>query len=107
MKHRLFMATAAVAAAAFTLGAADKASAEADFTGKTIEWIIPFKEGGGSSKWALFYAPLLSAALPGQPTVVVKHVPGAGSTKGANEFAARARPDGLTIFGSSGSTQFP
>lgn len=34
-------------------------------------------------------------------------MPGAGSTKGANWFAARAKPDGLTILGTSGSTQFP
>ena len=79
----------------------------ADFSGKNIEWIIPFKEGGGSDKWARFYAPLLSEALPGNPSVVVKNVPGAGSTKGANSFAERARPDGLTILGTSGSTQFP
>ncbi len=43
----------------------------ADFSGKIIEWIIPFKEGGGSANWSRFYAPLLSAALPGQTTVVV------------------------------------
>ncbi len=78
-----------------------------DFSGKTIEWIVPFKEGGGSDKWARFYAPRLSAALPGKPTVVVKNVPGAGSTKGANQFASRAKPNGLTILGTSGSTQFP
>ena len=79
----------------------------ADFAGKNIEWVIPFKEGGGSDKWARFYAPLLSEALPGRPSVVVKNVPGAGSTKGANWFASRAKPDGLTILGTSGSTQFP
>ena len=83
------------------------AQAEADFAGKTVEWVIPFKEGGGSDKWARFYAPLLAEALPGQPTIVVKNVPGAGSTKGANFFAERAKPDGLTILGTSGSTQFP
>ncbi len=80
---------------------------EVDFEGKTIEWIIPFKAGGGSDKWARFYAPLLSEALPGNPVVVVKNMPGGGSTKGANFFAQRATKDGLTIFGSSGSTQFP
>ncbi|MEM9145749.1 MAG: tricarboxylate transporter [Pseudomonadota bacterium] len=79
----------------------------ADFSGETVEWVIPFKEGGGSDKWARFYAPLLSEALPGNPTVVVKNMPGAGSTKGANWFASRAENDGLTIFGTSGSTQFP
>lgn len=81
--------------------------AAAEFSGKTIDWIIPFREGGGSDKWARFYAPLLSEALPGTPKVVVKNMPGAGSTKGANWFASRAKPDGLTILGTSGSTQFP
>ncbi|MEM9707947.1 MAG: tricarboxylate transporter [Pseudomonadota bacterium] len=75
--------------------------------GKTVEWVIPFSETGGSAKWANFYAPLLSEALPGQPTVVVKFMPGAGSTKGANWFQDQAYEDGTLIFGSSGSTQFP
>jgi tripartite-type tricarboxylate transporter receptor subunit TctC len=82
-------------------------AAAVDLSGKTVEWIIPFGEGGGSDKWARFYAPLLSDALPGSPNVVVKNMPGAGSTKGANWFASRAKPNGLTIFGSGGSTQFP
>lgn len=78
-----------------------------DLKGKTVEWVIPFSEAGGSAKWAHFYAPLLSEALPGQPTVVVKFMPGAGSTKGANWFQERRYKDGTVIFGSSGSTQFP
>lgn len=78
-----------------------------DLEGKTVEWIIPFSETGGSAKWANFYAPLLSEALPGQPTVVVKFMPGAGSTKGANFFQNQEFEDGTLIFGSSGSTQFP
>ena len=78
-----------------------------DLKGKTVEWVIPFSESGGSAKWANFYAPLLSKALPGQPTVVVKFMPGAGSTKGANWFQKQKYKDGTVIFGSSGSTQFP
>ena len=78
-----------------------------DLEGKTVEWIIPFSETGGSAKWANFYAPLLSEALPGNPTVVVTFMPGAGSTKGANHFQGLEYEDGTTIFGSSGSTQFP
>lgn len=78
-----------------------------DLSGKTVEWIIPFSETGGSAKWANFYAPLLSEALPGNPTVVVTFNPGAGSTKGANAFQEMEYEDGTTIFGSSGSTQFP
>lgn len=75
-----------------------------DLSGKTVEWVIPFSETGGSAKWANFYAPLLSEALPGQPTVVVKFMPGAGSTKGANWFQEQSYEDGTLIFGSSGST---
>ena len=78
-----------------------------DFSGETVEFIIPFKEGGGTDRWARFYAPLLSQHLPGRPKVVVKNVPGGGSTTGANQFAQRAKPDGLMVFGSSSSTLFP
>lgn len=93
----------AAAAVSFAL----PAHAEMDFSGKTIEWVIPFSEGGGSGKWSNFYAPLLKEALPGNPTIVIKFMPGAGSTKGANWFARQGKPDGLTILGTSGSTQFP
>lgn len=78
-----------------------------DFTGKTIEWIIPFKQGGGTDRWSRFYAPLLSEQLPGKPKIVIKNIPGQASIKGANWFNSWAIPNGLTIFGSSGSTQFP
>jgi len=92
-----------IAAAGFAV----PASAEVDFTGKTIEWVIPFSETGGSAKWANFFAPLLSEELPGNPTVVVKFKPGAGSTKGANWFQDQNHKDGTLLFGTSGSTQFP
>lgn len=87
--------------------AASGAQADVSFEGETVEWIIPFNEGGGSDRWARFYAPFLSEALPGKPTVAVINMPGAGSTRGANHFAQRVDPDGLTIFGSGGSTQLP
>ncbi|MFK7865817.1 MAG: tricarboxylate transporter [Alphaproteobacteria bacterium] len=89
------------------LGISFSANAAVDMSGKTVEWVIPFSETGGSAKWANFFAPLLSEALPGQPTVVVKFMPGAGSTKGANWFQAQTDGDGTLLFGSSGSTQFP
>jgi tripartite-type tricarboxylate transporter receptor subunit TctC len=105
MTRRTAMGLALGAATAF--GLALPASAETNFAGKTIEWIIPFSAGGGSDTWARFNAPLLQKYLPGNPVVVVVNEPGGGSTKGTNLFAARAKPDGLTILGTSGSTQFP
>ncbi len=88
-------------------GFVSPAAAEVNFAGKTVEWIIPFSAGGGSDTWGRFNAPLLSKYLPGNPVVVVVNEPGGGSTKGSNLFAARAKPDGLMILGTSASTQFP
>jgi len=102
MTIKYFAATAASAACL-----AAPALAEVDFAGKTIEWVIPFSETGGSAKWANFFAPLLSEELPGNPTVVVKFMPGAGSTKGANWFQEQEHEEGTVLFGTSGSTQFP
>lgn len=83
------------------------AAKAADFSGKTIEFVIPFATAGGSDVWARFFAPYLAENLPGKPTVVVKNVPGGGSITGTNQFVQRARPDGLSILGTSGSTQLP
>jgi len=79
----------------------------ADFAGKTIEFVVPFPTAGGSDVWARFFAPFLAEQLPGKPTVVVKNVPGGGSITGTNQFVQRAKADGLSILGTSGSTQLP
>jgi len=79
----------------------------ADFTGKTIEFVVPFATAGGSDVWARFFAPFLAEHLPGKPTVVVRNVPGGGSITGTNQFVQRAKPDGLWILGTSGSTHMP
>jgi tripartite-type tricarboxylate transporter receptor subunit TctC len=84
-----------------------RAMAQPSFAGRTIEFVIPFAEAGGSDVWARFLAPFVSKYLPGRPTVIIRNVPGGGSITGANEFAQRARPDGSSFFGSSASTQLP
>jgi tripartite-type tricarboxylate transporter receptor subunit TctC len=106
--RRKFLAASAATVAAASFGL-PKAFAQdsVDFAGRTIEWWIPFSEGGGSDVWARFMAPYLAKHLPGQPNVIVRNVPGGGSITGTNEFVARARPDGLSLLGTSGSTQFP
>lgn len=79
----------------------------ADFSGETIEWWIPFREGGGSDTWARAVAPGLAKYLPGNPTIVIKNNNKSGAIGGTNEYFARMEPDGLMIFGTSGSVQFP
>ncbi len=79
-----------------------------DFKGEQITWIIPFKVGGGSDVWSRLYAPFFQKYMPGNPIVAVKNMPGGGSITGGNHFHKRVRgSDGLTVFGSSGSTSFP
>ena len=80
---------------------------EVDFSGETIEWVIPLSEGGGTDVWARFLAPYLSKYLPGQPDVIIRNVPGGGSITGTNQFAARAPADGTTLIGTTGSTALP
>ncbi|MDE0031515.1 MAG: tricarboxylate transporter [Deltaproteobacteria bacterium] len=80
-------------------------AAAADLKGKTVTWTIPFGEGGGSGRWARFVEPFLRKHSGAD--IRLKFVPGGGSTKGANLYAKRARPDGLHLLGTSGSTQFP
>lgn len=97
---------AALIGTAFALALPVGAEA-ADFSGKTIEWTIPFNTGGGSDVWARFFAPLIAEQIPGKPTIIVKNVGGGGSITGTNQFFTRAKPDGLAILGTSASTQFP
>jgi tripartite-type tricarboxylate transporter receptor subunit TctC len=96
-----------VAVSALALAAGAPQMAKADLSGATVDFVIPFSESGGSARWANFFAPLMSEALAGNPTVVVRYRPGAGSTAGANWFAEQTTDDGTLVFGTSGSTQFP
>ncbi len=84
-----------VAAAAMWASAAYAQSA--DFGGKRVEIIVPYEAGGGTDLYARYLAPFLSAKLPGNPTVIVTNVEGAGAIAGSNQFQERAKPDGLSL----------
>ena len=105
--HRRSLLVAGLAASVSGLACGAAPANAADFAGKTITFVIPFGVGGGSDVWGRFIAIYLSKHLKGNPSVVVKNQPGGGSVGGANFFAASAKGDGLTILGTSGSTQFP
>ena len=77
--------------------------AEVDFSNKTITWVVPFKEGGGTSRFARFIQPFLTKYLPGNPDIQIMHIPGGGAIKGSNYFQKNAKSDGTFIFGCSTS----
>lgn len=89
-------AAAGVTALVLSALPAMHASAQkADFAGKRAEIIVPFAPGGGSDVYARMMAPYLEKYLPGNPSIVIRNVPGGGALIGANQFEARAKPDGL------------
>lgn len=107
MKRRTIMQLAAAAGMTVVLPRPGRAQNPVTFAGQTVEWTIPFGEGGGNDAWARFFAPYLAKYLPGNPTVLVRNLPGGGGLSGANSFAQRAQDDGLALLGVSGSNQFP
>lgn len=86
------------------LPATQAAAQKADFAGKRIEVIVPFAPGGGSDVYIRALGPHLEKHLPGNPSIIVRNVPGGGSIPGANQFQARAKPDGLNAIIVSAST---
>jgi tripartite-type tricarboxylate transporter receptor subunit TctC len=80
------------------------AAQKVDFAGKRIEMLVPFNPGGGSDVYSRALAPYFEKYLPGNPTIIIRNVPGGGSITGANQFHNRAKPDGLHVLISSSST---
>ncbi|KZM49910.1 hypothetical protein OA90_12755 [Labrenzia sp. OB1] len=77
------------------------------FSGKTIEVVVPFGEGGATFVSAKFLEPYLEKHLPGNPDLDVVSRPGGGSILGANWFEQNAKSDGTTILFTTSSTANP
>ena len=69
------------------------------YAGKTIELIVGAPPGGGYDIYARAVARHLGRHIPGEPNVVVKNMPGAGSAKAAQYIATIAPKDGTSIGG--------
>jgi tripartite-type tricarboxylate transporter receptor subunit TctC len=69
------------------------------YEGKTITIVLGTSAGGLGDLRLRALAPFLRKHIPGNPTVVVEHMPGAGGRKAANHIYRSARPDGLTVGG--------
>jgi tripartite-type tricarboxylate transporter receptor subunit TctC len=90
-----------VAAAALVLAPATMAWAQspADFyKGKTVELYVGYSAGGGYDVYARMIARYIGKHIPGNPTVVVKNLDGAGSLRLANNLYNAMPKDG-TVFG--------
>ncbi len=89
-------------------GAESDARTAANFyEGRTLEIIVPFGPGGGTDTWARMMAPYLQKRLGARSSVQVVNIAGATGVAGANDFALRRKPNGLTALVTAGSTFFP
>lgn len=76
-----------------------RADAVADFyRGKTVTVVVGFSTGNGADSYARLLSRYMSKHIPGNPTLIVQNMPGAGSLVAANYLYAVARKDG-TVFG--------
>jgi tripartite-type tricarboxylate transporter receptor subunit TctC len=78
-----------------TCGVAFAQSGVAEFyRGKTIRVLIGFGPGGSSSFYGEILARYMGRHLPGNPTVITQHMPGAGGLTVANYVNSRSPRDG-------------
>ncbi len=93
----------AAACLTIMLATNSNAQAEADFSGKRIQLLVPYAAGGGADLYARFLVPKIVERLPGKPTLVIRNVEGAGAIAGSNQFQERAKPDGTDLLAASAS----
>ena len=67
------------------------------YEGKAIRIIVGTSPGGGYDTYTRLIARHFSKYIPGNPTIVVDNMPGAGGLVSANHLFKVAKPDGLTI----------
>jgi tripartite-type tricarboxylate transporter receptor subunit TctC len=77
--------------------AATPAPAADYYAGKSVEMIVGNYPGGGFDIYARAVARHLGRNIPGNPTIVVKNMPGAGSAKAGYQVSTIAPKDGLSI----------
>ncbi len=92
---KLYLFVAAVMV--FTLISGTAPAAEPFYEGKTIRFIVGLSAGGGYDIYTRAIARYFGKYIPGNPTVVVDNMTGAGSMIAANYVYKAAKPDGLII----------
>jgi tripartite-type tricarboxylate transporter receptor subunit TctC len=91
--------------AVFSLGVAMLAAPQvraddvADFyKGKRINLVVSYGTGGGYDVYARVLARHMSRHIPGNPSIIIQNMPGAGSLRGTN-FIYNVAPKDGTVFG--------
>jgi tripartite-type tricarboxylate transporter receptor subunit TctC len=95
-------ATATIMAVACLAASAAKAQDSRDsiasfYRGKTVSIVVGSAVGGGFDTYGRLVGRHLGRFIPGNPTVIVQNIPGAGSNRAASYVALNAPKDGTVI----------
>jgi hypothetical protein len=94
MPGRLQIGLTVVAALAFPSA---PTAAQDFYAGKTIDFIVGHYVGGGYDIYARAVARHWTRHIPGNPTIVIRHMPGAGGAKAGLHITHTAPKDGTVI----------
>jgi tripartite-type tricarboxylate transporter receptor subunit TctC len=97
VSRRVFMGSTGAIAAAAVLRTTSVRSEESLFKGRSIRLLVGTTPGAGYDLIARLLAPALSRLIPGNPSVVVENMPGAGSLVMMNYLYNRASRDGTVM----------
>lgn len=75
----------------------DTHAATSFYEGKTMRIIVGAAPGGGFDTYSRTLARHMGKYIPGNPTIIVDNMPGAGFIISVNHLYSVAKPDGLTI----------
>ena len=67
------------------------------YEGKILTIVVGYGPGGGYDRIARLLAKHLGKYIPGNPSIIVENMPGAGSLIACNHLYNKAQPDGFTI----------
>lgn len=95
---RRLLAMAAMTAAVCLARPAASQSVEDFYRGKMLNIYVGSAEGGGLDSYPRLLSEYLTKYIPGNPTVVIRYMPGAGGVKAANYIYKVAPQDG-TAYG--------
>jgi tripartite-type tricarboxylate transporter receptor subunit TctC len=74
------------------------ANADEDFyKGRQIALILSADVGGGYASYARAFAPFFSKHIPGNPNIIIQHMPGAGGIRAMNYLYSVAPKDGTVL----------
>jgi tripartite-type tricarboxylate transporter receptor subunit TctC len=84
-------------AVALALSPARAGAADDFYKSRQISWILSADVGGGYAGYARAFAPFLASHIPGNPSIVIQHMPGAGGIRAMNYFEQVAPRDGTVL----------